>query len=35
LGYQPRVDFQDGIIAALDSMTGKNTALPVASTEAA
>ncbi len=26
LGYQPQVDFQEGIIAALDSITGKSTA---------
>lgn len=26
LGYRPRVDFQDGIIAALDSQTGKSAA---------
>jgi nucleoside-diphosphate-sugar epimerase len=26
LGYRPRVDFQDGIVAALDSITGKNAA---------
>ena len=25
LGYRPQVDFQEGIVAALDSITGKNT----------
>jgi nucleoside-diphosphate-sugar epimerase len=25
LGYRPRVDFQDGIVATLDAMTGKST----------
>jgi nucleoside-diphosphate-sugar epimerase len=30
LGYRPRVDFQDGIVAALDAMTGKSsTGLPL------
>ena len=25
LGYRPRVDFRDGIVAALDHLTGKKT----------
>jgi len=35
LGYQPRVDFREGIVAALDEATGKsmhkNTAIAAAS----
>jgi nucleoside-diphosphate-sugar epimerase len=26
LGYRPRVDFRDGIVAALDDLTGKTAA---------
>jgi nucleoside-diphosphate-sugar epimerase len=34
LGYRPRIDFRDGVIAALDYLTGKSVARELAAATA-